>query len=222
MSTPVSIALNAAGIIAGLSSLSREIVFYDQEKYLKEEKQVQDMNAVAKTLWKANPLGDHGKIFGGIPFFRSAVMRCGVDQRARMCDQPLEQGAMVTDHKMRMPRTITCQFVCPSFLAGFTISQLEQYYQSSAKIVIEAPTGVYLNMILEAEPANMTPENVSRPIYELRFREVLIVKPQSPGIDSDGAVDAADGDTKKLTVWSDLILDNSTVTSAMDNLSQVG
>lgn len=222
MSTPVSIALNAAGIVAGLSSLSREVVFYDQEKYLKEEQQAQNMNAVAKTLFKANPLADHGKIFGGIPFFRSAVMRLGVDQRARMCDQPLEAGAMVTDHKVRMPRTITCQFVCPSFLAGYTIGQLEQYYQNSAKIVIEAPTGVYLNMILEAEPANMTPENVSRPIYELRFREVLIVKPQAPGIDSTGAVDPADGDTKKMTVWSDLILDIPTVGNVMDNLSQVG
>lgn len=222
MSTPVSIALNAAGIVAGLSSLSREIVFYDQEKYLKEEKAVQDMNAAARTLFRANPLGDHGKIFGGIPFFRSAVMRCGVDQRARMCDQPLEAGAVVTDHKVRLPRTVTCQFVCPGFLAGYTISQLEQYYQTSAKIVIETPTGVYLNMILESAPANMTPENVSRPIYELRFREVLIVKPQAPGIDSTGAVDPANGDTKKMTVWSDLIVDNSTVTSVMNNLSQVG
>ena len=221
MSTPVSIALNAAGLVAGLSSLSREIVFYDQEKYLTEEQQVQNMSAVAKTVWKADPLADHGKIFAGIPFFRSAVMRLGVDQRSRMCDQPLEEGAMVTDHKVRMPRTITCQFVCPSFLAGFTISQLEQYYQSSAKIVIEAPTGVYLNMILEAEPANMTPENVSRPIYELRFREVLIVKPQSPDIDSAGAVDPANGDTKKLTVWSDVLLDNASTSKILSKVAGV-
>lgn len=219
MSTPVSIALNAAGIIAGFSSLSREIVFYDQEKYLKEEKQVQGLNAVAKTLYKANPLGDHGKIFGGIPFFRSAIMRCGVDQRAKMCDQPLEAGAMVTDHKVRMPRTVTCQFVSPSFLAGYTIEQLNQYYQSSAKIVIETPTGVYLNMILADMPTNMTPDNVSRPVYELRFREVLIVKPQAPGIDSTGAVDPANGDTKKMTVWSDLILNSSAVSAATKTLS---
>ena len=221
MSTPVSIALNAAGIIAGLSNLSREIVFYDQEKYLKEEQQMQKLSALGKTVAKANPLADHGKIFGGIPFFNSAVMRCGVEQRARMCDQPLEEGAMVTDHEVRHPRMVTCQFVCPSFLAGYTIEQLNQYYNTSAKVVIETPTGVYLNMILEAMPANLTPDNVSRPIYELRFREVLIVKPQAPGIDSTGAVDPADGDTKKLTVWSDLLLSNLSVNNAVKTLSGI-
>lgn len=219
MSTPVSIALNAAGVIAGLSNLSRQIIFYDQEKFLSDGQYVQ--GALSQTLWKADPTSDHGKIFNGIPFFRSSVLRCGVDQRARMCDHPIEEGAMVTDHKVRMPRTVTCQFVCPSFLAGYTIEQMNTYYQNSAKIVIEAPTGVYLNMILESMPANMTPENVSRPIYELRFREVLIVKPQAPGIDSTGAIDPADGDTTKLTVWSDLWVSNSLVSGAMDRLSGV-
>ena len=222
MSTPVSIALNAAGIISGFSPLSRSITFYDQEQYLASGKIASGLGALGQALWKSVPSASgQGKIFDGIPFYRSATLRCGVDQRSRLCDQPIEQGAMITDHKVRMPRTVTCQFVCPGLLTGYTIAQLEQYYQSSNKIVIETPTGVYTNMVLESMPSNMTPENVSRPIYELRFRELLIVRPQEPGIDVTGAVDPADSDTQKMTVWSDVLVQATAVGNMLEVLSRI-
>lgn len=192
----VNLSLKAAGIVASVTDLApflRSITFYDQET---------------------------GKqIFNGIPFFSSAHLNAGVDQSSKLCDSPVESGAKISDHKIRMPRTITCALVIPSFLGGLVVDQLNEYFRNSAKIMVQCPAGVFANMILESMPVNMTPENVSRPIYELRLREVLIVVPQLVGIEEANAANPSDADTKKQSVLSDFIKNNEIIGNALNAVS---
>lgn len=85
--------------------------------------------------------------------------------------------------------------------------------------MVQCPAGVFANMILESMPVNMTPENVSRPIYELRLREVLIVVPQLVGIEEANAANPSDADTKKQSVLSDFIKNNETIGNALNAVS---
>lgn len=192
----VNLSLKAAGIAARFTDLApflRSITFYDQKK--------------------------GNQIFNGLPIFSTAHLNAGVDQTSKLCDFPVESGAQISDHKIRMPRTITCSLVIPSFLGGLVVDQMNEYFRNSAKIMVQCPAGVFPNMILESMPVNMTPENVSRPIYELRLREVLIVLPQLIGIEEANAAKPSDADTKKQSVLSDFVISNSTIRKALSAVS---
>ena len=57
------------------------------------------------------------------------------------------------------------------------VEELNWYFDTSDKILIETPTGVYPNMVIEALPSNLTPQNVSRPVFDIVFREIVVVFP---------------------------------------------
>lgn len=196
----ISLSLTAAGTVADilpLGALLREVTFYDQEKV--EARSGLDFAQNATTA-----IAEGGtRLFNGVPFFRSAVLNASAEQTGKLCDFPIENGAVISDHKVREPRRVSCMLVMPVMFAGQVIDQLNEYYHYSKKIIIELPTGVYKNMILESMPVSMNPEDVSRPKFELKFREVLIIEPNyDPGKSTENG---ADGDTKKTTALSDTI-----------------
>lgn len=201
----VSLSLTVAGTAADLSPLGeyfRNVTFFDQEKM--------EMGGLFKNLLTADVataqtiLAEGGmRIFNGVPFFRPAPLSASADQTGKLCDFPIESGAVISDHKVREPRRFSCLLAMPNALAGQVIDQLNLYYHESKKVVIQAPTGIYSNMILEAMPVNMTPEDVSRPKFELKFREVLIVEPNyDPGISPENVTD---GDVRKTSVITDAL-----------------
>lgn len=202
----LSLGLTLAGTAADISPLGeyfRNVTFFDQEKM--------ERGGFFKNLLSANVgtaqdiLADGGmRIFCGVPFFRTAVMNASAEQTGKVCDFPIESGAVISDHKVREPRRITATLVMPGVLAGQVVDQINYYYHHSRKIAIQMPTGIYTNMILEATPVNMNPEDVSRPKFELKFREVLIIEPNYEGV--NGTPDnAADGDTLKTSTVSDAL-----------------
>lgn len=212
----VSLGLNAAGVagsLSGVGEIFRNITFFDQEKLEFSDKAFAD-NPFDKFIeYKLTEGG--ANIFNGLPFYGTAVMGAVFDQSGKMCDFPVESGAMISDHKIIMPRIITVQLVMPGILAGRVIDQLNLYYKQSKKIVIQSFTGIYRNLILESMPVSVKPENVSRPIYDLKFREVLLVEPDYTG-ETQNPANKADGDTKKTSVISDYISGIPGVDGALD------
>ena len=214
----LSLGLTLAGTAAEISPLGeyfRNVTFFDQEKM--------ERGGFFKNLLSANVgtaqdiLADGGmRIFCGVPFFRTAVMNASAEQAGKLCDFPIESGATISNHKVREPRRVSCTLVMPGMLAGQVVDQMNLYYHHSKKIAIQMPTGIYTNMILEAMPVSMTPDDVSRPKYELKFREVLIIEPNYEGV--GGTPDnAADGDMQKTSTVSDAL--TSTLGGALNYLA---
>lgn len=203
----VSLGLNVAGTaasVSGFGELFRNITFFDQEKLEASDKAFADAPLDKFIEYKLSEGG--ANIFNGLPLYGTAVMSSVVDQSGKLCDFPIESGAQISDHKIIMPRRINVELVMPGILAGRVIDQLNIYYKQSKKIVIQSVTGIYRNLILESMPVALKPETVSRPVYDLKFREILLVEPDYTG-ESQNPEDEIDGDTKKTSVISDLISD---------------
>lgn len=197
MVSVVNLSLNAVGFGLGAisSGLNKNISFYDQEQFLE--------NAQKTTLQKMTSsfVGESGKIFNGIPFFKASPLEVTIEQTSKLCDQPIENGSVITEHKVIQPKKVICSIAMPNFLAGKVINELQQYFIESKKIIIQSVAGVYTNMIVESMPTRMNSSNVDRPIYNVTFRELLIVEPA----DSENNGDIINNNTKKVSVYSDLL-----------------
>lgn len=162
---------------------SREVVLYDQQNYL---------------------LGGFAVILRGTGVFTPAYMKFSDKKTSTLCDHPIEDGSMVSDHKVLMPRDFTLTVALPERYGYGMIKELDAYFKSSEKIIVRCATGVYFNMILTEPAANITPERLSRPLYDLTFREVVVVQPQIEQNASTGTGKTAneeDQATKRSTAY---------------------
>ena len=138
---------------------SREVELFDQERYF-----AGDANALI--------------LAGRDVANTAAYMKFGVKKPTQLCDHPIENGAVITDHKIVQQRELSLTVALPELGGGKMIEELESYLTSGQKIIVKCATGVYWNMLLIDAPTNITPNNLSRPMYDLSFREVLIVTPE--------------------------------------------
>ena len=137
---------------------SREVVLYDQTQFL---------------------AGQKVELLRGRETFKADAMEFSDKQTSDICDHPIEDGTPVSDHKIIKPREFTLTVALPAFYGGMVLRTLERYYRTSEKIIVKCATGVYRNMILSEVPVKITPNDLERPKYDLAFREVLIVTPQT-------------------------------------------
>ena len=145
---------------------SREVVLYDQAQFL---------------------AGQLTELLRGRETFKADALNYGDKQTSEMCDHPIEDGTPVSDHKIIKPREFTLTVALPAFYGGMVLRTLERYYKTSSKIIVKCATGVYRNMILTELPVNITPNDLERPKYDLAFREVLIVTPQTEKVNVPAA-----------------------------------
>ena len=227
MLNAANLVVNGAGLLASLTPLgpfNRTVTLYDQQKYLDNAAVVAlQKGRVEKALvGLANDITNGAKIFQGIPFYRSSVLRYGIEERSRMCDHPIEDGSVISDHKLKDPITFSCALAMPEFLGGLVVDDLKTYYRESLKIIVQCATGVYMNMILAEMPTEITPDKASRPIFDLKFREVMIVSPRREGdAPEEGVASVSDSNTKKQTVFSDEITSNETMSQILGKFAAI-
>jgi hypothetical protein len=188
--------------------LNKNISFYDQEQFLVNSK---------KNFWGkiGSPfVGESDTIFSGIPFYNASTLSVQIDQTSKLCDQPIENGAVITEHKVIQPKRVTCSIAMPNFLAGAVINELQKYFYESKKIIIQTVAGTYTNMIVENMPTKMDSSNVDRPIYDVTFRELILVEPDD-GNDNENMIN---NDTQKVSVYSDLLNNAPIADSIIDYL----
>ena len=181
-----NLALNAGGIALDAISLgrfSRNISIYDQEDF------------EAKAGLTFNPFNKPKQIMYGVPLYHSGAMSAQVNTESRICENPVEAGFLVADHKVVMPKTIKIRMSMPYYLGNVVIEEIEKYFYTSKKVVLQMPTGVYFNMVLTSLPVNLTPNDVDAPIYDLSFKEIIVVQPQLAGIDENNAANPQSSDT---------------------------
>lgn len=215
MAGVVNLVLNSAGIAGDLSifgGITRNITFFDQETVMKNY----DGGAMGVSVEAQISDRMTGRIFYGIPFYHASPMELGIEQNARFCEQPVENGALITEHKVIMPKKVTCTMAMPNFLAGQVINEMQKYYNESKKIIIQCVGGVYMNMIMESMPTRINAQNADRPLYNLSFKEVILIEPP----DSEATKNPADGNTKKVSVLSDVLV-NALPATLMDFLGGV-
>ena len=123
--------------------------------------------------------GTTEEVLDGNFLMPTAIMNADVKVESKITTHPVESGVVVSDHKIINPIEISMRIVMPVYLYESVIKQLKDFYNRSEKLVVLTKDGVYKNMIVEKLPHTETPENYDRLVFDIGFKEVLIVDPKA-------------------------------------------
>lgn len=136
------------------------------------------------------------EILSGNFLFDGVILSANVIEDSRLCEHPVESGVKITDHKVINPAEVTIRFVCPVMGEGALLDEINDLFYKSTRLRIKTKKGFYTNMVLQGLPHEEKAENVDRLVFDLHFKQVLIVTPKFVSITN--AKNAQDGDTVRL------------------------
>lgn len=141
---------------------------------------------------------DTKEVLAGKFLLASSIMSCNVIDDSKLCEHPIESGAMVTDHKFFNPVEIDIRLSLPNYIYRSVYKELRQIYEESPKLRIKTKAGWYSDMVLQALPHEEKPENFDRIIFDLHFKEVKEVEPKYIKLPTKQLKNAENSTTKKV------------------------
>lgn len=138
------------------------------------------------------------EILAGNFLLASSIMSCNVVDDAKMCEHPIESGAVITDHKIFNPVEIDIRLSLPNYIYRSVYQELRQIFEESPKLRIKTKTGWYSNMVLQGLPHEEKPENFDRIVFDLHFKEVKEVQPKYIKLAASQLKNTENSTTKKV------------------------
>lgn len=138
------------------------------------------------------------EVLAGNFLLSSSIMSCNVIDDSKMCEHPIESGAIITDHKFFNPVEIDIRLSLPNYIYETVYKELRQIYEESPKLKIKTKSGWYDNMVLQALPHEEKPENYDRIVFDLHFKEVKEVQPKYIKLEASKLKNAENATTKKV------------------------
>ncbi len=96
-------------------------------------------------------------------------------ESAKVMDYPVENGSLISDHKIILPIVIEMPIVVPigDYLA--TYQQIKSLWERDVKLIVQTKTDVLYDFIIEQLPQKQSPDAFDKAMIRLRLREVQIV-----------------------------------------------
>lgn len=138
------------------------------------------------------------EVLTGNMVFSSSILSCNVIDDSKFCEHPIESGVTITDHKVFNPIEIDIRLSLPNYLYSAVYKELKEIYKKSPKLRIKTQTDWYSNMVLQGLPHEEKPENYDRIIFDLHFKEALIVDPKFIKLPATQLKNPENSDTQKL------------------------
>lgn len=105
------------------------------------------------------------------------VLDCKVDDNSKLPEHPLEDGVIISDHKIFMPREINIKVALPTYLYKTVYNELNNLYRESTFLIIKTKAMTYSNMQIESIPHFENVDNIDRLIFDISFKECVLVSP---------------------------------------------
>jgi len=123
---------------------------------------------------KAYFIYDGDEILSGV-----SILSVDVIEDSRITDSPTESGVIISDHRIFNPLEITVKCALPESEWENAYNAIARIYvQNSSELMkIKSQAQVYSNLQLVGLPHKETAENVSRLVFDLKFRSILTVTP---------------------------------------------
>lgn len=106
-------------------------------------------------------------------FENARPMSADVHPRSKLLDHPLEQGQIVSDHKVILPLEITMPMVVVSAYYRDTYQEIWNLWKASELLNVQTRTGTYINMVIAEMPHEERVERYDAILLRMRFRQVL-------------------------------------------------
>ena len=101
-----------------------------------------------------------------------------VEITSDICEHPVETGSYVADAAIKNPIKAKVNIAMPTALYGRIYKQIQDYYTTKKKIMLQDKFTVHKNMVIAAMPYEMKSNSIDRPIIELELRQINEIEPQ--------------------------------------------
>lgn len=150
--------------------------------------------------------------------FRNAdIMDVRVKEDARAMEHPVEDGTIITDHRIILPVEIEIAIALLSSDYPSVYNQIRQNFYDSELFTIQTRTGTYENQMITSLPHSESSEVMNGIIMTLNFRQVLIVT----AVTVYSAKNASDSDTVNRGTQQGAPANDSQTTKATSGLFNV-
>lgn len=111
--------------------------------------------------------------------FRSArALKAVVKENSRIMDHPLENGSVITDHRIILPIEIELTLILNSFDYPDVYKTIKQFYTNGTLLVVQTRSDIYENQIIAAMPHEEDPEQYNVIPIILTLRQVQFAQPE--------------------------------------------
>ena len=103
------------------------------------------------------------------------------DISAKLFEHPLEDGAVISDHRILNPKNISLQAYI-SIDDELTIKELNYYYAAGKPLKIRLGNNVINNAYIETEPIEVSGSCIDKTLYQISFKEAQEITPVYVGL----------------------------------------
>lgn len=146
--------------------------------------------------WGSEVTGVFSESFA--PLFSGAqAMRALTKPSKKVMEHPLESGALIADHVIFNPIEIELMTILEPANYQDVYRQIQDAYNSTALLIVQTKAGSFKNMLIEAMPADESPELSNTLAVVLQLREVRIAQSQFQALPPTATRSPKDSSTVK-------------------------
>lgn len=108
-------------------------------------------------------------------FAEARPIRATIRRSAKVMDYPVEDGSVISDHKIINPMELELQLIIPSSAYGTVYNQISQYFYDSTLLLIQTRVDVRDNFIISDLPHQETADMYDSIAMNLRLKEVFLI-----------------------------------------------
>ena len=98
-----------------------------------------------------------------------------VKEQAKLMEHPLENGAIVTDHRVILPVEIELSMILPAPDYADVYRTIRSYYFNSTVLMVQTRSGIYENQIIAALPHQEDPDQYNALTVALSLKQIQFV-----------------------------------------------
>lgn len=111
--------------------------------------------------------------------FRDArAIKAVVKESAKVMEHPVENGAIITDHRILLPTEIDLSLILTPATYRETYDQINQYYIEGVLLIVQTRSGIYVNQLIHSMPHEEDPSLFNTITLALGLKQVQFVTAQ--------------------------------------------
>ena len=115
--------------------------------------------------------------------FRFAnLMKAIVKEESKLMEHPLENGALVTDHRIILQTEIELPIVLSALTYKDMYNEIKQYFNEGTALVVQTKASVYGNQVIQSLPHEEDPARFDVLTVTLKLKQIQVVAPVSVAV----------------------------------------
>lgn len=106
-------------------------------------------------------------------------MKCTVRPSARIMEHPLENGQIIADYKIILPREIIQPLIVSSDVYKDVYAEINNLFETAELLTVQTRVSNFTNMVIEKMPHEERPDMFDVVTIELSLKQVVLVQPVS-------------------------------------------